>query len=74
MLHIPQTYLLLLAAKQEPYKNAYLLTKKIEDFFLEKVRMGQQAEKKTERVVGLSRKTREEIVKWNQMIAIRFQT
>ena len=36
--------------------------------------MGQQAEKKdkTERVTGLGRKTREEIVKWNQMTGLRF--
>ena len=31
MLHIPQTNLLL-AAKQEPYKKAYLLMKNIEEF------------------------------------------
>ena len=43
--------------------------------------MGQQAEEKkrkkkdkTERVTGLGRKTREEIVKWNQMTAVRLQT
>ena len=42
--------------------------------------MGQQAEKattkkdKTETVTGLGRRTREEIVKWNQMTAPRFQT
>ena len=37
--------------------------------------MDQQAEKdKTERVIGLGRKTREEIGKWNQMTALRFQT
>ena len=39
--------------------------------------MDQQAEKKegkTERVTGLGRKTRDEIVKWNQMTALRFQT
>ena len=38
--------------------------------------MDQQAEKKdnTERVTGLGRRTREEIVKWNQMTALRFQT
>ena len=37
--------------------------------------MDKQAEKdKTERVTGLGRKTREEIVKWNQMTALRFQT
>ena len=32
MLHIPPTNLLLLAAKQEPYKKAYLFTTNIEEF------------------------------------------
>ena len=32
MLHIPPTNLLLLAAKQEPYKKVYLLMKNIEEF------------------------------------------
>ena len=32
MLHIPPTNCLLLTAKQEPYKEAYLLTKNIEEF------------------------------------------
>ena len=37
--------------------------------------MDQQAEKEmTERVLGLGRRTRQEIVKWNQMTALRFQT
>ena len=37
---------LLLAAKQEPYKKAYLLTKNIEEFSGKKLRrMDQQAEK-----------------------------
>ena len=37
--------------------------------------MDQQAEKdKTENVTGLGRGTREEIAKWNQMTALRFQT
>ena len=36
--------------------------------------MDQQAEKKTERIIGLERKTRAEIVKWNQMTAPRFQS
>ena len=31
-------------------------------------------EDKTERVIGLGRRTREEIVMWNQMTALRFQT
>ena len=29
---------------------------------------------KTERVTGLGRRTREEIARWNQMTALRFQT
>ena len=38
-------------------------------------RKGQQAENdKTERVTGVGRRTREEIAKWNQMTALRFQT
>ena len=74
MLHIPQTNLLLLAAIQEPYKKAYLLMKNTEDFSGKKLRrMDQQTEKdKTEKVTGLGRRTREEIVKWNQMTALRF--
>ena len=32
MLHIPPTNLLLLAAKQESCKKAYLLTKNVEEF------------------------------------------
>ena len=76
MLHIPPTNCLLLTAKQEPYKKAYLLTKNIEEFSGKKFRRkGQQAENdKTERVTGLGRRTREETAKWNQMTAVRFQT
>ena len=38
-------------------------------------RKGQQAENgKTERVIGLGRRTRDEIAKWNQMKALGFQT
>ncbi|WP_419629635.1 hypothetical protein [Thiolapillus sp.] len=76
MLHIPPTNYLLLTAKQEPYKKAYLLMKNIEEFYKKKFRRkGQQAENdKTERVTGLGRRTREEIAKWNQMTALRFQT
>ena len=75
-LHIPPTNLLLLAAKQESYKTAYLFTKNTEEFSKKKFRRkDQQAEKdKIERVTGLGRKTREEIAKWNQMTALRFQT
>ena len=37
--------------------------------------MDLQAEKyKTERVIELCRRTRQEIAKWNQMTALRFQT
>ena len=37
--------------------------------------MGQEAEKdKSERAMGVGRGTRHEIVKWNQMTALRFQT
>ena len=64
------------AAKQESYKKAYLLTKNIEEFFWKKFRRkDQQAENDNiERVTGLGRRTREEIAKWNQMTALRFQT
>ena len=50
--------------------------KNIEEFSGEKFRrMDQLAQKdKTERVTGLRRRTREEIAKWNQMTALRFQT
>ena len=70
MLHVPPTNLLFLAANEEPYKKAYLLTKTIEELW-----KGQEEEKnKTERVTGLGKRTREEIAKWNQIIALRFQT
>ena len=45
MLHMPPTNLLLLAAKQEPYKKAYLLMKNIEEFSGKFRRKDQQAEK-----------------------------
>ena len=75
MLHTLPTNLLLLSTKKELYKKAHLLTKNIEDLFWKKFRrMDQQAEKdQTERVTGLGRRTREEIAKWNQMTALRFQ-
>ena len=57
--------LLLLAAKQEPYKKAYLSTKKLKNF-LEKVQEnGPVGRKKTERVTGLGRKTRDSKVESN---------
>ena len=73
MLHISPTNLLLLAAKQEPYKKAYLLTKN-EEFSGKSSEEWARRQEKTETVTGLGRKTREEIVKWNQMTASRFQT
>ena len=75
-LHIPSTNLLFLAAKQESYKKSLSLNEKYGRIFWKKFRRkDQQAEKdKIERVTGLGRKTREEIAKWNQMTALRFQT
>ena len=71
MLHIPPTNLLLQAVKQESYKKAYLFMKNIEEF------SGKSSEEwasmQTERATGLGRQTRKEIVKWNQMTALRFQ-
>ena len=55
-LHIPLTDLLLLAAKQEPYKKNYLLTKKCRKNFLEKVQENgpeDRQKKKTERVTSV---------------------
>ena len=68
MLHIPPTNLPRLAAKQELYKKAYLLTKKYWKSFLEKVRENGPAgrkQDKTERVLGLGRRTRKETVTWD---------
>ena len=74
MLHIPLTYLLLLTAKQEPYKKAYLLTKNIEEFSGKSLEgASRQKNCKKERVTGLVRRTREETAKWNQITALRFQ-
>ena len=77
MLHIPLTNLLLLVAKQEPYKKSLSVNEKYWKNFLEKVQENGPAGRKKdkiERVIGLGRRTREEIVKWNQMTALRFQT
>ena len=74
-LHIPPTNLLLLAAKQEPYKKKAYLLRKISKNFLEigqGNRPSRQEKDKTERVIRLGRRTRQEIVKWNQMTALRF--
>ena len=76
MLHISPTILPLLAAKQEPYNKASLLTKNIEESSGKSSGewTSRQKKDKTERVIGLGRRTREEIVNWNQMTALRFQT
>ena len=81
MLHVPPINLPLLAPKQEPHKKAHLLTKNIEDFSRKKSgewASRQKKKDKTERVTGLgkkkTKKTRDEIGKWNQMTAMRFQT
>ena len=59
MLHIPPTNLLLQAAKQQPYKKAYLLTENIGRIFWKNFRrVDQQARKKKdkkEKVIGLGR-------------------
>ena len=76
MLHIPPTNLLP-AAKQEPYQKNLSLNGNIKEFFCKKVQENGPAGRKkdkTERATGLGRKTRVEIVKWNQMTALRFQT
>ena len=75
-LHIPPTNLLLLAAKPEPYKKAYLVTKNIEEFSgkTSEELASRKKKDKTEKAKGLGRKTREEIVKWNQKTALRFRT
>ena len=70
MLQLPPTNLLLLAAKQEPYKKyIYLLTKFIEEFSGKRSGEWASRQKKkkdeTKRVTGLGIRTREEIVKWN---------
>ena len=66
MQHIPPTNLLL-AAKQEPYKKTYLLTKNLKNF-LEKVRRtGQQAEKiqqKKRDRTGQKNKRVSQLVSW----------
>ena len=76
ILHIVPTNLLLLAAKQESYKKAYLLTKNIEEFSGKSSEewTSRQKKDKTERKTGLGRRTREVIAKLNQMTALRFQT
>ena len=58
--------------------NELMLTKNTGRIFWKKVQQngpsGREKKDQTERVLGLGRRTREEIVKWNQMTALRFQT
>ena len=55
ILHIPPTNLLLLAAKQESYKKAFLLTKNIEEFSGKSSEERTSWQKKIEKVTGLGR-------------------
>ena len=84
ILHIPPTSFLL-SAKQEPYqkqnkttttKNLLLSENYSRTFWKKSLETGPAGRKKdkTERVTGLGRGTRQEIVKWNQMTDLRFQT
>ena len=61
------------AAKQEPYQKSVSQRKILKNFLEKKVgRMGSRKKKdKTERAMGVGRRTREEIVKWNQMTTLR---
>ena len=52
LLHIPPTNLLLLTAKQEPYKKAYLLTKNIIEEFSGKSLEERASRQKTIRQKG----------------------
>ena len=75
-LHIPTTKHHLLAATQKLYQKAYLLVKSTEDFFLAKSQENGpvgRIKDKTERAMGVGRRTREEIVRLHQMTALRFQ-
>ena len=74
-LSIPPTILDILAAQQEPYKNAQLLIKNVCKFSRKSQKNGPLAENdKTQRAGWLGRKTRKEIGKGNPMTALRFQT
>ena len=77
MLHIPPNNWFLLAAKQERYKKSISKRKMLKKF-PEKSSgewaCRQKKKDRTEKLTGLGRRTREEIVKWNQLKALRFQT
>ena len=60
MLHIPPTNCLLLTAKQEPYKKAYLLTKNIEEFSGKSSEKWASSQKRKTRLDGKSNRTRQE--------------
>ena len=70
MLHIPPTNCLLLTAKQEPYKKAYLSTKNIEEFYGKSLEERTSRQKKTERITGLGRRTRDSKVASNDSLEI----
>ena len=75
--HQPTYFSKLLNIKKEPYKKAYLLTKNIEEFSGKSSKewtSRQKKKDKTERVTGLGRRRSQDIVKWNQMTDLRFQT
>ena len=80
MLHRPPTNLVLLAAKEETYQNACLLTKNIEDFFFsfggkQVRRMGQQTGKRQDRKSNGSRqRNKRGASKVDQMTALRCYT
>ena len=61
------------AAKQEPYKKVDFLKKIIHNFSRKKFREGPVGRRKTERAMGV-RRTKEEIVKWNEMTAMNNQS
>ena len=77
--HRPTIYLL--AVKQEAYQKASLLIQNMEEFFGEKKKSQENGpvdrrkkKDQTERAVRVGRRTRQRIVKWNQMTVLRFQT
>ena len=78
MLRIPPTILLLLAAEKGTIQKSLSLYEKYWEFSRKDVRRkDQRAEEKKDKkesVTRLGRRTTEEIVKWNQMTALRFQT
>ena len=76
LLHIPLTNLLLLAAKQVPYKKANLVMKNIEEFSGKSSGEWASWQKKKDKTESnrTTQKTTGKIVKRNQMTALRFQT